>query len=113
MKTEPVLVVGSGAIGAIVGFHLLKSGRETHFVDANEDHVRAVGKTDFVSAEPSTRPFPRRFMTPAEVRARYPMVLLAVKAPAHTRTRCQRVSAALDPDGCVVVAAEWAPWRTI
>ena len=37
-------------------------------------------------------------MVPGGVRARYPMVLLAVEDPAHTRS-VPTVSAALDPDG--------------
>jgi len=101
MKTEPVLVVGSGAIGAIVGFHLLKSGRETHFVDANKDHVRAVRESGLRVSGTIDETLPATIMTPTEVRGRYPVVLLAVKAP-HTLEALPMVSAALDPGGCVV-----------
>lgn len=101
MNTDPILVVGAGAIGAIVGVHLMEAGHAVHFADANRDHVAAVRERGLRLSGVSDRTVPATIMTPQEVSQRYRVVLLAVKAR-HTLDALPVVEAALEPDGCVV-----------
>ena len=36
------VIVGAGAIGAIVGVALIETGHDVRFIDSNQDHVAAV-----------------------------------------------------------------------
>ena len=101
MKTDPILVVGAGAIGAIIGVHLVEAGHTVHFVDTNAEHVAAARAKGMRLSGVSDRTTPVTIMSPAEVSGRYPVVLLAVKAR-HTLDALPTVEAALEPDGCVV-----------
>lgn len=101
MKTEPVLIVGAGAIGAIVGFHLLKAGVAVHFADNNAAHVAAVRANGLRLSGVVDETVPATIMPPDEVTERYPVVLLAVKAR-HTLDALPTVEKALAADGCVV-----------
>jgi 2-dehydropantoate 2-reductase len=40
--SSPFIVVGAGAIGGIVGAHLIRSGHDVVFVEANADHAAAI-----------------------------------------------------------------------
>jgi 2-dehydropantoate 2-reductase len=42
--SSPFIVVGAGAIGGIVGAHLIRSGHGVVFVEANADHAEAIGR---------------------------------------------------------------------
>ena len=101
MKTDPILVVGAGAIGAIVGVHLIEAGHTVHFVDANAAHVAAVKANGLKLSGDPERTVEAAIMSPDEVSGTYPVVLLAVKAP-HTMAALPTVEKALAPDGCVV-----------
>lgn len=101
MRTDPVLIVGAGAIGTIVGVHLIEAGHKVHFVDANADHVAAVREHGLRLSGLHDRTVRVEIMSPAEVTGTYPVVLLAVKAR-HTNAALPTVAAALEPDGCVV-----------
>lgn len=101
MKTDPILIVGAGAIGAIVGVHLIEAGHEVHFVDSNPEHIAAVREKGMRLSGVEDRTVPATIMSPEEVTGRYPVILLAVKAR-HTLDAMPTVAAALEPDGCVV-----------
>lgn len=101
MQTDPILIVGAGAIGAIVGAHLIKAGHTVHFAETNADHVAAVRARGLRLVGVAEETFPATIMSPQEVTGRYPVVLLAVKAR-HTRDALPTVAAALASDGCVV-----------
>lgn len=101
MKTDPILVVGAGAIGAIVGAHLIEAGHTVHFVDANAAHVAAIRAHGLKMSGDRERTLPATAMAPDEVSGTYPIVLLAVKAP-HTLSALPTVEKALAADGCVV-----------
>lgn len=101
MKTDPILVVGAGAIGAIVGVHLIEAGHTVHFVDSNPEHVAAVQEKGMRISGVSDRTVSAGIMLPDEVTGQYPVVLLAVKAR-HTLDALPTVAAVLEPDGCVV-----------
>ncbi|MBX3537898.1 MAG: ketopantoate reductase family protein [Chelatococcus sp.] len=40
--TSPFVIVGAGAIGGIVGAHLIRSGHDVVFIEANEAHADAI-----------------------------------------------------------------------
>jgi 2-dehydropantoate 2-reductase len=101
MQTDPILIIGAGAIGAIVGVHLINAGHVVHFVETNADHVAAVRANGLKLTGAVQQTVSVTIMTPDEVKERYPVVLLAVKAR-HTLDALPTVAAALTPDGCVV-----------
>jgi 2-dehydropantoate 2-reductase len=101
MQTDPILIVGAGAIGAIVGVHLINAGHVVHFVETNADHVAAVRASGLKLTGEVDQTVAVTIMTPDGVKERYPVVLLAVKAR-HTLDALPTVAAALTPDGCVV-----------
>jgi 2-dehydropantoate 2-reductase len=39
---EDFTIIGAGAIGAIVGAHLIRAGRSIAFIEANADHVAVI-----------------------------------------------------------------------
>ena len=39
---EDFTIIGAGAIGAIVGAHLMRAGRSIAFIEANTNHVAAI-----------------------------------------------------------------------
>lgn len=99
--SKSILVVGSGAIGAIAGVNLICEGHSVDFVDANEAHVAAVRQGGLRLSgvrDITVRP---NIMLPGEVSGRYDIVLLAVKAP-HTLSTLDMVERAVAEDGCVV-----------
>lgn len=101
MGGDPILVVGAGAIGSIVGLHLLKAGHEVDFVDANDAHVEAIRRSGLrVSGVLEETAHPR-VMLPGEVDGEYGRILLAVKSR-HTQDALPTVKAALSEDGYVV-----------
>lgn len=101
MQTDPILIVGAGAIGSIVGVHLIENGHTVHFADANAAHVAAVRANGLRLSGERERTVEATIMAPDEVSGTYPVVLLAVKAP-HTVAALATVEKALAPDGCVV-----------
>ena len=101
MRTDPILVVGAGAIGAIVGVHLIEAGYTVHFADANTAHVAAVKAAGIKLSGHRERYVKAPIMAPDEVDGTYPIILLAVKAP-HTMAALPTVEKAIAPDGCVV-----------
>lgn len=101
MQTDPILVVGAGAIGAIVGVHLIEAGHTVHFAEANAAHVAAVRANGLRLAGSRDRTVEATIMSSGEVSGTYPLILLAVKAP-HTMAALPTVEKALAADGCVV-----------
>jgi len=95
------VIIGAGAIGAIVGAALARAGHAVRFIEANRAHVDAVragglrlsgyrqARLDVPIATPDEADWPLR------------QVLLAVKAP-HTLQALQPLAGRLAPDGFVV-----------
>jgi len=95
------VIIGAGAIGAIVGAALAGAGHAVRFIEANRAHVEAVragglrlsgyrqARLDVPIATPDEADWPLR------------QVLLAVKAP-HTLEALQPLAGRLAPDGFVV-----------
>ncbi len=101
MSGEPFVIVGAGAIGAIVGAHLIDSGHEVVFIEANRDHVAAIHAHGLrLSGERELLVRPKVFL-PKEYQGRTGKMLLAVKSR-HTVEALQPLAKFLDPDGFVV-----------
>ena len=98
---EDFTIIGAGAIGAIVGAHLIQAGRSIAFIEANADHVAAirVGGLRLSGAMDATIHPP--VLLPHEVSGPLHRVLLAVKAR-HTEAALAPLIRYLDPDGYVV-----------
>ena len=95
------VIVGAGAIGAIVGTALVESGHAVRFVEANRSHVEAVRAGGLrLSGYRETR-IDAPISTPDEVDGPLRQVLLAVKSP-HTLDALRPLVRHLAPDGFVV-----------
>ncbi|MCI2423305.1 2-dehydropantoate 2-reductase [Saccharopolyspora sp. K220] len=117
-------IVGGGAIGGTIAFHLAESGHEVLLVDTDTAHVDAVSQRGLSIRRPDGRveTQPLRAVTPAEFDGRLERVILAVKAQA-TGTAVDWIRPRLTPDGFVVslqnglceaeIAAAVGPERTI
>ena len=99
--SKSILVVGSGAIGAIAGVNLLSEGHKVDFVDANAAHVAAVRESGLRLSGVRDITVSANIMLPEEVSGSYDIVLLAVKAP-HTQSTLGMIEKVLAPEGCVV-----------
>lgn len=95
------VIVGAGAIGAIVGVTLIEAGHDVCFIDANRDHVEAVRAGGLRLSGHRQAKVAAPIATPEE--AGWPLrhVLLAVKAP-HTLDALQPLANRIAPDGFVV-----------
>src|SRR5258707_1189593 len=102
MSSDPILVWGAGAIGGTIGAVLRRAGHDVRFVDIVPEHVAAIraGRlriegpvTALTMAAPAD--------LPADLRGRYPLILLAVKAH-HTEAATRALLPHLADDGAVV-----------
>ena len=95
-------MVGAGAIGGVVGAHLVRDGHPVLLVDADAQHVAAIN-TDGLAIEGPVEQFTVRVpaVTPERLPDQLGTVLLAVKAH-HTDAALDLIAPRLDPDGVVV-----------
>jgi len=95
------VIVGAGAIGAIVGAALAGAGHQVRFIEANRAHVDAVrtGGLRLSGCRQARLDVP--IATPEEADWPLRQVLLAVKSP-HTLEALQPLAGRLAPDGFVV-----------
>lgn len=102
MSSEHITIVGAGAIGGTMGAYLARAGHGVTFVDAAEDHVRAINERG-LTIESGTEVFTVRApaVTPREIRGPLGMVFLGVKTM-HTDIATQQVAPYLAPDGAIV-----------
>lgn len=94
-------IVGAGAIGSIVGAHLLEAGYHVTFVETNEAHIEAVrakGLTISGALEFIVHP---TILMPSEVQGPLQRVLLAVKSR-HTEKAVSSIAPHLASDGYVL-----------
>lgn len=99
---QAVLIWGAGAIGGIIGAHLIRAGRKVLFVDIADDHVQQM-TADRVTIEGPLGGFSVRVeaITPDRLAGIFQTVLLAVKSQ-HTAAACQSLLPHLAADGFVV-----------
>jgi 2-dehydropantoate 2-reductase len=94
-------IVGAGAIGGILGVHLIEAGFEVTFVEENREHVEAIRSKGLKVSGARELTVKAHALTPDEVREPLQRVLLAVKSR-HTEQAMEVVGPALAPDGYVV-----------
>ncbi|MEV1174725.1 2-dehydropantoate 2-reductase [Nonomuraea sp. NPDC049784] len=96
-------IVGGGAIGGTVAFHLARAGHDVLLVDADPAHVAAIRRSGVVLHRPSgaSESVPVRAATPEEVDGPLRRVLLCVKAQATDQASAW-IAPRLAPDGYVV-----------
>ncbi len=102
MSSDQITIVGAGAIGGTIGAYLIRAGHGVTFVDAVEEHVRAINETGLTiegSGETFTVRAPAH--TPQEVRGPLGMVFLAVKTM-HTDLATAQLAPHLATGGAVV-----------
>jgi 2-dehydropantoate 2-reductase len=95
-------VVGGGAIGGTLAFHLAGAGHRVLVVDTDAEHVAAIRERGLTvrSADGSERSTPVPACTPDEVTGPLGAVILAVKANATT-TAARWIAPRLAADGYV------------
>ncbi len=94
-------IVGAGAIGAIVGVHLLRAGHEVTFVEANRAHVEAMRRDGLRLTGALEAVVKPTVLLPTEVGGTLSRVLLAVKSR-HTVPALEPLARWLADDGYVV-----------
>lgn len=94
-------IVGAGAIGGIVGAHLIEAGHQVSFVEVNPQHVAAVRTNGLRISGARELTVHPPISTPAEVRGPLERVLLAVKSR-HTEEALEFIAPALAPDSYVL-----------
>ncbi|MET7969488.1 2-dehydropantoate 2-reductase [Micromonospora sp. NPDC005305] len=84
MTSRSYTIVGAGAIGGTVAWHLARAGHRVTVVDADPAHVAAIAEDGIVLERAGTRLAQRvaAALTPDQVTAPLERVLLAVKAHA-------------------------------
>jgi 2-dehydropantoate 2-reductase len=101
MAQSPILIIGAGAIGSVIGAHLCAQGVHVVMVDIAAPHVEAIKKNGLRLT--GTNPLhvrPRAFH-PDELTQRFDRVIFAVKANA-TRAAMPSVERHLADEGWVL-----------
>jgi 2-dehydropantoate 2-reductase len=123
MSTREYTVVGGGAIGGTLAFHLARSGHEVRIIDADTAHVEAIRRNGLIlrGSDGDQRAEVEAFTVP-DAPASIERVLLAVKAQA-TEQVLPWIAQRLTSQGFVVslqnglneqaIAAALGPERTI
>jgi glutamate carboxypeptidase len=102
MTRVPYTVVGGGAIGGTLAFHLARAGHPVTVVDADAEHVAAIRSAGLVLERAGVRDSVEvEAVTPEEFTGSLERVLLAVKAQA-TEDAAGWLASRLAPGGYVV-----------
>lgn len=104
MSDGPILIWGAGAIGGTLGAAFIRAGHDVVFVDADEDHVAAIGVRGLKIEGPIWTDTVRApAFTPDGLEGRYDRIFLCVKA-LHTRQAMPQLAPYLSEGGCVISA---------
>jgi len=99
-----ILIWGTGAIGGTLGAHLVRAGHDVTFVDAADDHVRAINASGLSITGPIAEFTVRApAFTPESIRGEWESIILATKAH-HTENATRSVVPHLARSGYVVSA---------
>ncbi|SHE51773.1 ketopantoate reductase [Loktanella atrilutea] len=102
--TSPILIWGTGAIGASLGAAFQRAGEAVHFVDTDAAHVAAMNDTGLTIDGPvHPEHLAVTAMLPADLRGTYDRIFLCVKA-LHTAGAVRSLAPHLAHDGYVVSA---------
>jgi len=100
----PILVWGAGAIGGVVGAHLVRARHAVVFVDVAEDHVAAIrdpARGLAIEGPVASFRVTAPAFTPATVQGVFRRVFLCVKTH-DTEAACRQLLPHLAPDGYVL-----------
>lgn len=97
---ETFTIVGAGAIGAIVGVHLMRAGHEVDYIEANRAHVAAIREHGLRLTGALEAVVQPPVMLPEEADRPLRNVLLAVKSR-HTEDALATIAPLLAADGYV------------
>ena len=80
MTRQPILIIGAGGIGGVIGAHLLDQGETVVLVDKNAAHIDAIKRNGLQIV--GVRPLHGRpaALHPGETEGQFSRVILAVKA---------------------------------
>ncbi len=98
----PLVVIGAGAIGGVLGARMARDGVDVLLCDADREHVAAVREHGFAiegPVEEFTVAVP--IVTPEELPDRIDSAIVAVKSH-HTRDAAELLRTRLAPDGVVL-----------
>lgn len=96
-----ITIVGAGAIGGILGAHLIRAGHDITFVEAHLEHAQAIRENGLkVTGATNFHVYPK-VLLPEEVRSPLEVVFLAVKAR-HTDEAMETVAKHLTQTGFVL-----------
>jgi 2-dehydropantoate 2-reductase len=96
-----ITIVGAGAIGGILGAHLIKAGHDVTFVEAHLEHAKAIRENGLkVTGAADLHVYPQ-VLLPEEVDSPLEVVFLAVKAR-HTEEAMKTVARHLAQTGYVL-----------
>lgn len=101
MTNDDFTIIGAGAIGSIVGVHLLRAGYKVTFVEANKEHVEAIRASGLRLSGALEATIHPPIHLPEEITCPLRHVLLAVKAR-HTEEALAPLVRHLAADGYVV-----------
>jgi 2-dehydropantoate 2-reductase len=97
-----VTIIGAGAIGGLVGGHMLRAGHDVTLVDRWAEHVASMNRDGlFVDGIRGDFRLPARAITPDALQGPLEAVIIAVKSM-DTESAARLVSPHLGPDGFVV-----------
>ncbi|HEX3591807.1 MAG TPA: amidase family protein [Pseudonocardiaceae bacterium] len=95
-------IIGAGAIGGTIGAHLIRSGHDVLFCDADPDHVAAINEAGLTIEGPVENfTVAARAVTPDALPERLDRVAIAVKSH-HTAAAAEPLRDRLTPDGYLV-----------
>lgn len=100
-ERQSFTVVGAGAIGAIVGVHLMQAGHDVVFVEANAEHVAAIRDKGLRLTGVLDATVAPVVLEPHEVDGAHSRVLLAVKS-SQTENALRPIIPRLAPGGYVL-----------
>jgi 2-dehydropantoate 2-reductase len=95
-------IIGAGAIGGMIGAHLIRDGHDVLLCDADPAHVEAINERGLTICGPVENFTVRaRAVLPGDLPASLPRAAVAVKSH-HTAAAAELLRGRLDPDGYVV-----------
>lgn len=95
-------IIGAGAIGGTIGAHLIRSGHDILFCDADPAHVAAINEHGLVIEGPVENfTVQAKAVLPEQLPERLGRVAISVKSH-HTQQAAELVRDRLEPDGYVV-----------
>ena len=95
-------IIGAGAIGGVIGAHMIRAGHDVLFCDIDSDHVNAINESGLhIEGPVENFSVKARAVLPADLPDRLQNVAIAVKSH-HTSSAAELIRERLSPDGYAV-----------